>query len=44
MDKILTTGWGVFGSASVECAPCQPRTLRENSMTAHWRPKHTPNE
>ena len=38
----LTTGYLVLGSASVEWAPFSLRTFRENSMTAHCRPRHTP--
>jgi hypothetical protein len=32
------TGYGVFGSISVELARLRPRTLRATSMTTMWRP------
>ena len=40
--NVLTTGLGVSGSASVECAPVIPSSVLANSITAHCMPRHTP--
>ena len=40
----ITTGLVVWGLISVVWASFFCRTFRANSITAHWRPKQTPNK